>query len=96
MNRLFLTAITGECCLYAKYRIKAGYNPFTLLRAELKKNGIEIKGNAHLPILLQLKHIYEENNISFHKLLLPTIEELRNKKITKEQMQMSNHDRIFK
>ena len=93
MNKLFLTAITGECCLYALHGIKPpGYNPFVMLRKQLANHGVIIKGRTHLPLLLEVKRIYEDNNMDYHRLLLKTIEELQERKndqVVEDQMGIS-------
>lgn len=77
MNRLFLTAITGECCLLQLHNIRPrGYNPFVLLCQELKKEDIKISPKNREKCLLQLRHIYKENNIKEHALLNEAINSL--------------------
>ena len=71
MNRLFLVAITGECCLFHLHGIRPrGYNPFTLLRTQLAKEGIKLK-NKRIETLEYLKQLYIDNGMEVHK-LLPT------------------------
>ena len=77
MNKLFLTAITGECCLMALNGLEPrGYNPFTLARQQLAKEGITFPNNQRLPVLLQLQHIYKDNDLKEHPLLQRTIDKL--------------------
>lgn len=78
MNRLFLVAITGECCLFALHGIKPrGYNPFVLLRKQLKLAGVDLKTTKHLPILEYLDQLYVDNDIPRSRILTDTLAKLR-------------------
>lgn len=69
MNKLFLTAITGECCLFYMHKIKPqGYNPFVLLRNTLEKEGVKLPVNQ-LENLKYLHQLYVDNNFKPHRLL---------------------------
>jgi hypothetical protein len=64
MNRLFLTAITGECCLYAMHGIKPRhYNPFSLLRQQVKKVTGQDLPKSHRLCLEFLERIYKDNQM---------------------------------
>lgn len=73
MNRLFLTAITGEICLFVMYGIKPRYNPLSLFRQECQKEGLIVKkGNLHA--LGAIRRLYRDNEIPEHSMLAKAIE----------------------
>ncbi len=73
MNALFLTAITGEICLYINHGIRPSkYNPITLFRQEMAKQGVKVK-NTHEDVITQLLWIYHDNGIPRHTMLSKTI-----------------------
>lgn len=78
MNRLFLAAITGECCLFHLHGIKPrGYNPFTLLKQQLEIAGIKINPRKRLETFKYLEQIYIDNGMEVHKLLAKVISTLK-------------------
>lgn len=70
MNKLFLTAITGECCMFYLHGVKPrGYNPFALLRKVVYEK-FKIKlSHHHKLVLLWLRCQYANNGIKEHSLL---------------------------
>jgi len=80
MNRLFLVAITGECCLFAMHGIKPRYNPFTLLRQEALKSGVKLPAK-HLPCLEWLQKTFIDNKMEPHRLLKGALEKLQTPKV---------------
>lgn len=78
MNKLFLTAITGECCLLQLHNIRQrSYNPFVLLCQELKKEDVKVSPKDRAKCLLYLRQIYKDNNIKQHALLNQAINSLK-------------------
>jgi hypothetical protein len=80
MNRLFLTAISGECSLLVLHGIKPRYNPFTLLREQALRDGVELN-RSQLKNLLWLRQIHQDNNLKEHSLLAKAIDKLEAKKV---------------
>jgi len=73
MNRLFLTAVTGEICMYVMHGIKPPYNPISLFVQEAKKEGLVVK-KGKLHALGALRRLYKDNNLKEHALLGKAIE----------------------
>lgn len=87
MTTIFLTAITGECSLFALHGIRPrAYNPFPFLRRFLKKQGITL-GPSRLELLLYLRETYKASGIVEHGLLGKAIAKLKEqgKKIEPEE-----------
>ena len=75
MNRLFLTAITGECCLMYLHGIKPrGYNPFVLLRTKMQEAGISLP-HKQKDVLSFLRQVFQDNGIKEHRLLSKCLSE---------------------
>lgn len=76
MNRLFLTAITGECCLMYLHGIRPRYNPFTLLRETVERLTGEPLPRNREQCLIYLAHLHLDNCLELHT-LLKTIVDVR-------------------
>lgn len=84
MNRLFLVAITGECCMFYLHGIKPRYNPFSLLKREALKAGVKLPAK-HVPCLEWLQKTFIENGIEPHRLLKIALEKAEKDKQPKTE-----------
>ena len=86
MNRLFLTAITGEISLFVMHGIKnQGYNPLVLFRKEMAKEGVIVK-NSVMGTLLAVRQVYKDAELKEHALLEPAIQHQKKKEETQKLM----------
>jgi len=73
MNTLFLTAITGECCLVHLCNVWPPYNPFVLLRKNVEPMGVKLP-KKRKAILEWLLKVYKDNHLEPHALLQKAID----------------------